>query len=186
MARLLLPREKDRSKETGPLTSPSATSMVNVLDVSDPTTLTPTQNYTFAMDEPGPDPGRQDAPHPHQAVLDPTGSFIVVPDLGADLVRIFAVEDDLSVEMLDPLAVEPGSGPRHVVFVEGKGERTVMYLISELTNTISGYEVGYPEGGITFEEVFVISTHGEGEEAPEGAAAAEILASVSPVLPMNV
>ena len=160
--------------------------MVNVLDVSDPASLTPTQNYTFALDEPGPNPGRQDAPHPHQAVLDPTGSFILVPDLGADLVRVFAVGDDISVEVMEPLAVEPGSGPRHVVFVEGKGEGTVMYLISELSNTISGYEVGYPESGIEFEETFVIPTHGEGEEVPEGAAAAEILVSVRLPSPLDV
>lgn len=153
--------------------------MVNVLDVSDPASLAPVQNYTFTLDEPGPNPGRQDAPHPHQAVLDPTGSFILVPDLGADLVRIFAVGDDVSVDMLEPLAVEPGSGPRHVVFVEGNGEGTVMYLVSELSNTISGYEVSYPEGEISLEEVFVIPSHGEAEEVPEGAAAAEILASVS-------
>lgn len=153
--------------------------MVNILDVSDPASLTPTQNYTFTLDGPGPDPSRQDASHPHQAVLDPTGSFILVPDLGADLVRVFAVGDGVSVEMLEPLAVEPGSGPRHLVFVEGKGPGTVMYLISELSNTISGYKVAYPEGGITFGEMFVIPTHGEREEVPEGAAAAEILVSVS-------
>ena len=111
-------------------------------------------------------------------MLDPTGSFILAPDLGADLIRIFAAGDDATVEPLEPLAVEPGSGPRHVVFLEGKGKGTVMFLITELGNSISGFDVAYPEGGITFEKLFTIPTHGEGEEVPEGAGAAEILVSV--------
>lgn len=152
--------------------------MVIVLDVSDPASLTLTQNYTYTMDEPGPDPERQEAPHPHQAVLEPSGGFLLVPDLGADLVRVFSAGADGKTEELEPLAVEPGSGPRHITFLEKEGG-TVMYLITELANTIVGYNLGYADGGIQFEELFTIPTHGEGEEVPEGAGAAEILVSVS-------
>ena len=156
----------------------SSPPILNVFDVSDPASLTSSQSLAFTLDEPGPNAERQEAPHLHQAVLDPTGSFIVVPDLGADLVRVFSAGVDATVEPLEPLAVEPGSGPRHVVFTEGKGEGTVMYLVSELSNEVSGFEVAYPDGGITFEHKFTIPTHGEGQEVPEGASAAEILVSV--------
>ncbi|RWA08166.1 hypothetical protein EKO27_g6946 [Xylaria grammica] len=36
------------------------------------------QNETFTLDQPGPNPERQDVPHPHQAILDPTARFILV------------------------------------------------------------------------------------------------------------
>lgn len=51
------------------------------------------QDLTFTLSEPGPDPGRQEAPHPHEAILDPTGKYILVPDLGADLVRVFSFDE---------------------------------------------------------------------------------------------
>lgn len=155
----------------------SGTSLVNILDVSDPASLVQVQNFTFTLDGPGTVPDRQEAPHPHQTVLDPTGAFLLVPDLGADLVRIFATSADGTVEMLDPLPVEPGSGPRHIAFAERDG--TIMYLISELSNTISAWKVSYSEGTIEFEEMFIISTHGGCRKVPEGASASEILVSVS-------
>ncbi|RWA03833.1 hypothetical protein EKO27_g11273, partial [Xylaria grammica] len=63
----------------------------------DPSTLTtytlpftegskPLQQFKFNMTAPGPNP-RQNAPHPHAAHVDPTGKFLLVPDLGADLIR---------------------------------------------------------------------------------------------------
>jgi len=159
--------------------------MLNLINVTDPESLTPFQNLTFTLDGPGPNKGRQDAPHPHQTVLDPTGKFILVPDLGADLVRVFAIsdEDGLTVTAGEPLVAAAGSGPRHISFAEKKDGSFVMYLISELSNTITAYNVVYGEEegeeGISFEEAFVIPTHGEGEEVPKTAGAAEILVSVS-------
>lgn len=161
--------------------------MVTVYDISDPVSPTQNQSHNFTLEEPGPNPDRQEAPHPHQVVLDPTGAFVVVPDLGADLVRVFAVGEGASLLEGEALGVEPGSGPRHVAFREGEDEGdVVMYLISELTNTISGFGVEYKDGGMVFDELFTIPTHGEGEEVPEGAMAAEILVSVClPLIPRH-
>lgn len=160
---------------------PSAGSMLNLIDVSDPENLTPFANETFSMDLAGPNKGRQDSPHPHQAVLDPTGQYILVPDLGADLVRIFLIseEDGLSITPVEALVAHPGTGPRHISFLQKDDGDYFLYLISELSNTITGYDVVYTETGPEFFEKFVIPIHGEGEEVPEGAAAAEILVSVS-------
>ncbi len=33
------------------------------------------------MAAPGPDVRQKDGPHPHEALLDPTGNFLLVPDL---------------------------------------------------------------------------------------------------------
>lgn len=128
--------------------------------------------------EPGPIPDRQDAAHPHQALLDPTGGFILVPDLGADLVRIYSVsEAGLDLTAAEPLSVPAGSGPRHGAFAVHE-ETTYYYLVTELGNTILGYRVEYGDGTMTFEQVYESSTHGEGNEAPASASAAEILVSV--------
>lgn len=130
------------------------------------------------MAQPGPDPSRQEAPHPHAAVVDPTGQFILVPDLGADLIRVYTIRDgDLDLTERDPLFVALGSGPRHLAFAD-RGEKTFMYLVTELGNTVVGYEVTYADESIAFEEVWTSGIHGKGNHVPTGGAASEIIISV--------
>lgn len=138
------------------------------------------QTQEYGLPKPGPDPSRQEASHPHAAVLDPTKRFLLVPDLGADLIHVYGVDEDdsLALSKLDPLVVAPGSGPRHVTFVV-KETKTFMYLVTELANTVVGYEVVYGGGFIVFKEVWSSGIHGKGKGIPEGAAAAEIAVSVS-------
>ncbi|MEU6309530.1 lactonase family protein [Streptomyces sp. NPDC047014] len=78
----------------------------------------------------GLDADRQDAPHAHQVLPDPSGRWVLGVDLGTDTVRVCA---------LDPGSGEPavhtetvlraGTGPRHLVFHPG-GE--VAYVLHEL------------------------------------------------------
>lgn len=148
-------------------------------DISEPGTLKEQSIKTFTLAEKGPNPWRQDAPHPHQAVIDPTGNFVLVPDLGSDLIHVFSVgEDGLALDFVSSFETAPGSGPRHVDFLTREGKNTIMYLVGELTNTISAFELVYGEGSLEFEELFTIPTYGDGDVAPEGASAAEILLSV--------
>ncbi len=138
------------------------------------------QAETWTLDHPMPVPDRQEVPHPHEAILDPTGQFLIVPDLGADLVRIFHVNaTSLKWTPVAPIVAPPGSGPRHAAFIVA-GDKTLLYLVSELANTITGYEVVYNKNAtLSFNKVYLSSSHGPGVSAPAGAAAAEILASVS-------
>jgi 6-phosphogluconolactonase (cycloisomerase 2 family) len=76
------------------------------------------------------------------------------------------------------LVVTPGSGPRHLVFAV-KDTKTFMYLVTELANTIVGYEVVYGGKFIAFKEIWSGGIHGKGKDVPQGAAAAEIAISVS-------
>jgi 6-phosphogluconolactonase (cycloisomerase 2 family) len=111
-------------------------------------------------------------------VLDPTGKYIVIPDLGADLVRVYAFDaDTLKVTALDSVEAKKGSGPRHAAFAVKDG-KTFMYLITELDNTIVGYEVTY-DSSIQFNDLFTIGVHGEGKPVPDNAAASEVVVSVS-------
>ena len=128
---------------------------------------------------PGTIPSRQDAPHPHEVILDPTGSFIVVPDLGADLVRVFSIDATTSLlTEKTPLKVTTGAGPRHGAFLKS-GKETSFFLVAELDNKVRSFKVKYGMDQITFEEVFEAGTLGN-TAIPAGAAAAECLVSVSP------
>ncbi|KAG6036536.1 hypothetical protein E4U41_005605 [Claviceps citrina] len=148
-------------------------------DVSDPARFSLIQTEQYKLGRPGVVPDRQDASHAHEAFLDPTGCFILVPDLGADEIHVYAVTgpDNLELKALAPISVKPGSGPRHMTFAALQG-KTFMYLVTELANTIVGYRVTYPGGAtIHFEELFTIGTHGAGRAVPKGAAGAEIAVS---------
>ncbi|POR35222.1 Uncharacterized protein TPAR_04586 [Tolypocladium paradoxum] len=152
-------------------------SALSTWDVSDAAKMTPAQTETFRFTKPAGDAARQTAPHPHQAVLDPTGKFLAVPDLGADEVRLFAVGSaNLTATPLAPVAVAPGSGPRHVAFAV-KGDKTFMYLVTELASTIVGFRVTYPAGGIKLEELWTMGAHGRDKPVPKSAYASEIVIS---------
>lgn len=157
----------------------SGGSAFSTWDVSDPAKITAVQTETFNFTKPAADPARQTAPHPHEAFLDPTGKFIAVPDLGTDEIRLFAVGGaNLTARPLPPVAVAPGSGPRHVAFAV-KGDKTFMYLVTELASTIVGYRVTYPAGAIKLEELWTMGAHGKDKPVPKTAFASEIVISVS-------
>ncbi|KAI5463400.1 Lactonase, 7-bladed beta-propeller-domain-containing protein [Mariannaea sp. PMI_226] len=146
-------------------------------NVQDPVNIQSVETKLFELAQPGPDPSRQEASHPHAAVVEPNGRFLLVPDLGADFIRVYAISDgDLGLEERQPLTVTPGSGPRHIAFAI-RGKKTFMYLVTELGNTIVGYEVVYGKDGISFTEVWTSGIHGKGKSVPKGAAASEITVS---------
>ncbi|KAE9963440.1 hypothetical protein BLS_009300 [Venturia inaequalis] len=142
-------------------------------------------NFT-AITPLGPDAaGRQYIPHPHQALLDPSGKFILMPDLGADLVRVMCwgptSNNDTLVEH-PPLKAKQGSGPRHAAFWQPQAnhnttENIYLFLAAELDNTVTAYKVSYPaNGGMDFKEVSKTSTFGTATIVPT-AGAGEILVS---------
>ncbi|KAJ5627452.1 hypothetical protein N7528_004879 [Penicillium herquei] len=74
------------------------------------------QALHFTMSHNGSTP-QQDSPHPHSVFLDPTGSFLVSPDLGADLLRIYSIDPHSGhLHTCQPVNVTFGSGPRHGLF----------------------------------------------------------------------
>ncbi|KAI0185790.1 YkgB protein [Xylaria flabelliformis] len=153
-----------------------AGSGVNVVTLAPEGGVDLVQNWTYTLDHPGPIPDRQDVPHPHQAILDPTAKFILVPDLGADLVRVYQADaGKLRLTPIAPLKVTPGSGPRHGAFKTALN-KTYFYVVTELGNTIIGYEVLYNRNNtLGFSELFTIPTHGDNRTLPASAAAGEIV-----------
>lgn len=144
------------------------------------------EDLPYTLAQPGPDPSRQDAPHEHEAITDPTGQYILVPDLGADLVRVFSYDEaTLKLKTLSPLKAAAGSGPRHAAFwnpygVSCEGCTTYFYLVAELASTVTGYAVTYlPNGGgLNFTQVYKSTTY-DLLNLPEGNAPAEVHVSVS-------
>lgn len=156
---------------------------VTALNVSSDDQLSGGQALQFKLSAPGPEPA-QYAPHPHEVILDPTGGFILVPDLGADLVRIFSVNQSTNLlTALDPVTLTAGTGPRHGTFWSPTSPYTAnsalyFYLIAELSNTITSFSVSYSsDGAIQLTEIGLTNSFGGGE-VPKGTAAAEIAVSV--------
>jgi len=86
----------------------------------------------------GPVVERQEGPHAHQAMMDPEGKFLLVPDLGTDKVMNYILNYETGVLSPNPnqpfLKMEPGSGPRHLAFHPTKN---LVYILSELNATIT-------------------------------------------------
>ncbi len=142
------------------------------------------QHFNFTMPKPGPNAARQAAAHPHQVLVDPTNTYLVVPDLGADLIRVFYINPQtLQVTPRPSIPVPPGSGPRHGVFrtvkrADGNGMSYEYFLVSELASTISSYAVTYlpNNGGMAFTLLGSGKTYGPLTDAVfSGTAPAEIV-----------
>lgn len=77
---------------------------------------------------PGPNKGRQDRPHPHMHVEDFTAPerLSLVPDLGADCVHEFSLDENGN-QIAESQALLPlGSGPRHLVICSSDRARLVL------------------------------------------------------------
>ncbi|KAJ5414035.1 hypothetical protein N7509_000662 [Penicillium cosmopolitanum] len=129
---------------------------------------TASQEFHFKLTHPGA-VAQQDSPHPHSVFLDPTGSFIVSPDLGADLLRIYSISSTTGkLTTCPPVNVTFGSGPRHGLFwtdgtdnnrtangdngVSHQREmaavgKTMMYLANEIGGTVMVFDVSYARSG---------------------------------------
>ncbi|KAF3386928.1 putative 6-phosphogluconolactonase [Penicillium rolfsii] len=154
------------------------------------------QEFHFNMTRPGA-VAQQDSPHPHQVFLDPTGSFVVSPDLGADLLRVYSIDSGSGkLQQCPPVNITFGSGPRHGVFwtdgtshhtysgsQDGRPEhsrqiaavgKTMMYLANEIGGTLDVFEVAYARSGcLSFHKTQTMVPY-TNSTMPKGATPAEI------------
>ncbi|WP_328297177.1 lactonase family protein [Streptomyces sp. NBC_00435] len=78
----------------------------------------------------GPDAGRQQAPHAHQVLPDPSGRWVLSVDLGTDSVRVCALDPATGTPRVHAETVlRAGTGPRHLAFHPSGG---VVYVLHEL------------------------------------------------------
>ena len=87
----------------------------------------------------GPNTGRQEAPHAHMILPDPSGRFVLANDLGLDRTFIYRLEKttgDLGASDPDSIIATAGAGPPHLAFhPNGK----LLFIINELDSTLLSF-----------------------------------------------
>ena len=96
----------------------------------------------------GPHRVEQPFAKPHQVEFDPSGSFIVVPDKGLDLVFTYRIDADKGKLVLatKPAQAREGAGPRHVAFHPAG---RLAYVVNELDSTVSAYHFDPANGALS-------------------------------------
>jgi len=87
----------------------------------------------------GPNEARQESAHPHWTGVDPSGRFLYVPDLGADEIVRYRRTEACGLERSGSIPVEPGSGPRHMVFHPTLPRAYVIFELAEAV-TVFDYD----------------------------------------------
>jgi 6-phosphogluconolactonase (cycloisomerase 2 family) len=138
------------------------------------------QQEKFTMSKPGPN-SRQDAPHPHEIIVDPTGQFLLVPDLGADLIRVFQIDASSGrLTSCGNAQTGAGDGPRHGTWWTPEGSSNAtdglrLYTLNELGNSVSAWTVSYENSGcLSLSRTQTESTYAAGVTPGAGTKAAEL------------
>ncbi|KAG8424109.1 hypothetical protein J3458_000940 [Metarhizium acridum] len=127
-------------------------------------------------DKVGPNTARQEKPHPHQSLLDPSGRFVAVNDLGTD--KVLILDSQNSFGIVNRVPVEPaGCGPRHGAFFPAGANKATHYIVlCEIKNLVVVYSLKYGgDKGIEFVPKQTISTFESQEATPAEAAAGELV-----------
>jgi 6-phosphogluconolactonase (cycloisomerase 2 family) len=114
-----------------------ATGSLALLPIARNGGLQPVCDLMLLPGETGPHRAGQAFSHPHQVLLDPSGSCFIVPDKGLDTTFVVEIDRDRASLRLDPVrrsAARPGAGPRHAAF---HPTAPVLYLVNELDSTVT-------------------------------------------------
>lgn len=127
--------------------------VIGVYNVHDANHLVQRQSLKYPLTYPSPYPAH-DQSRPHGIAIDPSGKFMAVLDLGADLIRIFNISEDADnngeIQEQQIVELSPGASPRHGSFVK-LGEMTYFYVLEQDANKLDTFRVEYlPSGSLTF------------------------------------
>jgi 6-phosphogluconolactonase (cycloisomerase 2 family) len=121
---------------------------VGVVPIEKDGTLGPRSDLVNLPGEPGPDRKEQASSHPHNAVFDPSGRLIAVPDKGLDRVFMFRLDTaNGKLTANDPpfVATRAGAGPRHIAF---HPKMPLAYVINELGSSVATYRFDPQRGSL--------------------------------------
>ncbi|CEI70650.1 hypothetical protein FVEN_g863 [Fusarium venenatum] len=118
------------------------------------------QQVSSTIEKIGPIPSRQEAAHLHHVIIDPTGKYVITPDLGGDVVRVWSFDKDklAPIAEVGALKAPAGSGPRHGFFKVSKTGETFFIFNGELDQKVYSYRVKYTRTGLSFTKVFEITS----------------------------
>ena len=110
------------------------------------------QSLTYPLAHPGPYMA-QNQSRPHEIIIDPSEKHMLVPDLGADLIRVFNISRDVNsldtIHEQQIIQLSPGSTPRHGAFAR-LGDKTYFYVLEQNTNKLVSFGVNYHSGIMSF------------------------------------
>ncbi len=101
---------------------------------------------TIALEGSGPNQVRQERSHPHSINAIGDTGFVVVCDLGTDLLHTYLLNDAGAFEPRSSVQLPSGSGPRHAV-VSPNGE--YVFVTSELASTVASFAVDRATGALS-------------------------------------
>ena len=112
----------------------SAPGSVTVLGVKDDGSLGAVR-HVLEHEGSGPNRERQEGPHAHAVLPDPTGRWALSVDLGTDSVRVCELDRDSGeLEIERELGLRSGIGPRHLTFHPAGGHA---YVMNELDSVVT-------------------------------------------------
>lgn len=130
--------------------------------------------FKFPKQADGPDPRQKKGPNPHQVLLDPSGKFIIVPDLGSDLIHVFSIESSTGkLNRCGSSKTGAGDGPRHGAWYNSTAGLR-LYIVNELGSSVSTWSATYSGGCIALSKLQSISALKAGTRAADPIKAAEI------------
>jgi len=97
----------------------------------------------------GPDAERQEGPHAHCVIADPSNRFVLVSDLGLDRIMVYrfdAASGTLNTSTAGQGILAPGAGPRHLAFHPGG---RILYVVNELNSTVTVFRYDAETGSLT-------------------------------------
>lgn len=105
-------------------------------------------SHVVPHDGSGPNPQRQEGPHPHMIAPSPDGSFIIATDLGTDSIYLYRL--DPNTGRLTPGGGRPGKapaggGPRHFGF---SPDAKTLYGLNELGSSVTVYAYDADSGSL--------------------------------------
>jgi 6-phosphogluconolactonase len=120
---------------------------IAVLPVVDGTISTAT--HVVQHSGQGPNAERQEGPHAHCIVTDPSNRFALAVDLGVDRILVYRLGDDgnrLEHVAHGDAVLRPGAGPRHLAF---HPTLPLVYVANELDSTVSTFRFESVQGTMT-------------------------------------
>ena len=120
----------------------------------------------------GPNKDRQAGPHAHSAVFSPDNRYLIVADLGIDMLVVYTFDQETgALKQKTVMQTGPGAGPRHLVF---HPNGRYLLAVNELDNSVTVYRFNTETGNLSPQQTL--------SSLPEGAPkniAAEIRFSAS-------
>ncbi|QSB06839.1 lactonase family protein [Natronoglycomyces albus] len=111
----------------------------------------------------GPNQERQLAPHAHQVVVDPSGRWLWVCDLGSDSVKTLELDAESGqLQVRGSAAFPAGSGPRHLAVVSSD----TVVVVGELSREVFICDVEATDGAVALRSTVSIDMEIDGTDYP--------------------